>query len=161
MLRNFIFDHYTSAVRLDKAIVHKMVFLVSLKDWRSKRWDVSQFWALGHLLTASKWLESIWGHNGPALAVNVIPEPGRNRANRIKILCTKFEENWRPKYFCYWRVPPLYSLKNWDLENKELRAMAKTKHWWGPQTRWESPTGRNPRPGRFQTGGSPDWRGCP
>ena len=63
----------------DWIIVHKLVFLVSLNSWRSEKWDASQVWALGHLLTASEWLESILGHIGPALAINGIPETSRNR----------------------------------------------------------------------------------
>ena len=31
------------------------------------------------------WLKPIKGHNGPVLALNVIPEPGRNRVNLIGI----------------------------------------------------------------------------
>ena len=70
-MKFFIFRHGLLTARLAKTTAHRVLFLVSMDSQRSKKFDGSHFWALECLLTASGWLESIRGHNGPALTVNV------------------------------------------------------------------------------------------
>ena len=82
-MKIFIFHHGLLKAGLAKTKTHRVLFLVSMDSQRSKKFDGSHFWALECLLTASGWLESIRGHNGPALTLNVIPEPDRNRVNRF------------------------------------------------------------------------------
>ena len=83
-MKIFIFHHGLSIASLAKTIAHRVLFLVSMDSQRSTKFDGSHFWALECLLTASGWLESIRGHNGPALTLNVIPEPDRNRVKGSK-----------------------------------------------------------------------------
>ena len=82
-MKIFIFHHGLLTAGFAKTTAHRVLFLVSMDSQRSKKFDGSHFWALECLLTASGWLESIRGHNGPALTLNVIPEPDRNRVNRL------------------------------------------------------------------------------
>merc|ERR1712115_414107 len=84
-MKIFIFHHGLLTAGLAKTTTHRVLFLVSMDSQRSKKFDGSHFWALECLLTASGWLESIQGHNGPALTLNVIPEPDRNRV-KVKML---------------------------------------------------------------------------
>ena len=81
-MKIFIFHHGLLTAGLAKTTTHRVLFLVSMDSQRSKKFDGSHFWALECLLTASGWLESIRGHNGPALTLNVIPEPDRNRVKK-------------------------------------------------------------------------------
>ena len=88
-MKIFIFHHGLLTAGLAKTTTHRVLFLVSMDSQRSKKFDGSHFWALECLLTASGWLESIRGHNGPALTLNVIPEPNRNRVKSKSNLCKK------------------------------------------------------------------------
>ena len=82
-MKIFIFRHGLLTAGLAKTTAHRVLFLVSMDSQRSEKFDGSHFWALGCLLTASGWLKSIQGHNGPALTLNVILEPDRNRVKNI------------------------------------------------------------------------------
>ena len=85
-MKIFIFHYGPSTARLAKTTAHRVLYLVSMDSQRSKKFDGSHFWALECLLTASGWLKSIRGHNGPALTLNVIPEPDRNRVkNKLSL----------------------------------------------------------------------------
>ena len=78
-MKIFIFRHGLLTARLAKTTAHRVLFLVSMDSQRSKKFDGSHFWALGCLLTASGWLESIWAIMAPPPLSNVIPEPAQNR----------------------------------------------------------------------------------
>ena len=59
-MKIFIFGHGLWTTGLAKTKADRVLFLVSMDSQRSKKFDGSHFWALGCLLTASGWLESIW-----------------------------------------------------------------------------------------------------
>merc|ERR1711893_414721 len=58
-MKIFIFHHGLLTAGFAKTTAHRVLFLVSMDSQRSKKFDGSHFWALGCLLTASGWLESI------------------------------------------------------------------------------------------------------
>ena len=58
-MKIFIFRHGPSTARLAKTTAHRVLYLVSMDSQRSKKFDGTRFWALGRLLTASGWRESI------------------------------------------------------------------------------------------------------
>ena len=91
-MKIFIFHHGLLTAGLAKTTTHRVLFLVSMDSQRSKKFDGSHFWALECLLTALGWLESIRGHNGPPLTLNVIPEPDRNRVNLCILKNSKYFE---------------------------------------------------------------------
>ena len=85
-LLRYITFKYSNFSNLDLFVLKDLIFLLLQPDWikplcikwffwclwraeDKKKWDASQFWAVGHLLTASKWLELIRCHNGPAPTV--------------------------------------------------------------------------------------------
>ena len=80
-MKIFIFRHGLLTARLAKTTAHRVLFLVSMDSQRSKKFDGSHFWALGCLLTASGWLESIRAIMAPPPPSNVIQEPAQNRVN--------------------------------------------------------------------------------
>ena len=81
-MKIFIFRHGLLTAGLAKTTAHRVLFLVSMDSQRSKKFDGSHFWALGCLLTASGWLESIRAIMAPPPRVNVIPD---HTGNRVKL----------------------------------------------------------------------------
>ena len=53
MLEIFIFCLDPTAASIAKTIVQRLLFMVSIDSWRSKKLNTSHFWALGCLLMAS------------------------------------------------------------------------------------------------------------
>ena len=77
-MKIFIFHFGLLTAGLAKTTTHRVLFLVSMDSQRSKKFDGSHFLALGCLLTASGWLESIRAIMAPP-PTKVIPEPAQNR----------------------------------------------------------------------------------
>ena len=83
-MKIFIFHHGLSTASLAKTIAHRVLFLVSMDSQRSKKFDGSHFWALGCLLTASGWLESIRAIMAPPCSKTYIPDLALDRVNMDK-----------------------------------------------------------------------------
>ena len=98
-MKIFIFCHGPSTARLAKTTACRVLFLVSMDSQRSKKFDGSHFWALGCLLTASGWLESIRAIMAPPPSSNVIPEPVQNRVKSLHLgQKSQFQKNYHNNF---------------------------------------------------------------